>query len=71
MSSEAGCRRQAGEQQRSPKVIKLQPVELSGVRGQTPNRPKETLGLREPRESAEAIVARKFGESRTERRAEE
>jgi hypothetical protein len=46
-------------------------VELGGVSGKTDYRPKETLALREARESAEAIVARKPGESREEPRAEE
>jgi hypothetical protein len=32
--SEAGCGRQAGTEQRSPKVIKTHPVEPGGTRGQ-------------------------------------
>jgi hypothetical protein len=54
-----------------PKPNQRPSVELGGVSEKTGYRPKETLALREGRESAEVIVARKPGESREERRTEE
>jgi hypothetical protein len=57
--SEAGCGRQAGSEQRSPKVIKTYQVEPDGARGQILHLPGEISSVRGEEKSAEAVVARK------------
>jgi hypothetical protein len=57
--SEAGCGRQAGWEQRSPKIIKAHQVEPGGTRGQILYLPGEIFGVRAAKKSAEAVVAMK------------
>src|SRR4051794_15635458 len=57
--SEAGCGRQAGSEQRSPKVIKTHQVEPVGTREQTCTLPGEISSARAGEKSAEAIVAKR------------
>jgi hypothetical protein len=59
--SEAGCRRQAGAEQRSPKVIKTHQVEPDGKRGDFAPYLWEISSVRAGEKSAEAVVARKAG----------
>ena len=59
--SEAKCGRRAGEEQRSPKIIKTQRVEPDGARGKILHLPGEISAVRIAEKSAEAVVAKKAG----------
>ncbi len=59
--SEAGCGRQAGWEQRSPKLIKTHQVEPDGTRGQSLHLPGEISSAGAEEKSAEAVVAEKAG----------
>jgi hypothetical protein len=61
IGSEAGCGRQAGWEQRSPKVIKTHQVEPDGARGKILTLPGEISSVRAEEKSAEAVVAKKAG----------